>query len=239
MIIFYFIAVANNEKRGYPDLNLFEMGTVFDGDMPGEQHTEIAIVRTGATSPRHWQKRNRAIDIYDVKADIVSLLNGQNFTIDTENPPLWAHPYRYGAIMQGKKKLGEFGELHPSVARALKIKTNVVIGIVGDIENLPRRVLPHGPIVMGDFQPITRDFAFVVPSDFPAEKLVAAARYATNPISSAVVFDSFEMPDGKKSVAFTITFTPREKMSESDLAGLHADIIAAVEKKCPAHVRDK
>ena len=233
------VAVANNEKRGYPDLNLFEMGTVFDGDMPGEQHTEIAIVRTGATSPKHWQKRNRPVDIYDVKADIVSLLNGQNFTISTENPPLWAHPYRYGAIMQGKKKLGEFGELHPSVARKLKIKTNVVIGIVGDINNLPRRVLPHGPIVMSDFQPITRDFAFIVPSDFPADRLVAAARYATNPISSAVVFDSFEMGDGKKSVAFTITFTPREKMSESDLAKLHADIIAAVEKKCPAHVRDK
>lgn len=233
------VAVANNEKRGYPDLNLFEMGTVFDGDMPGEQHTEITIVRTGATSPKHWQKRNRDVDIYDVKADIVSLLNGQNFTISTENPPLWAHPYRYGAITQGNKKLGEFGELHPSVARKLKIKTKVVIGIVGNINNLPRRVLPRGPIAMSDFQPITRDFAFVVPSDFPADRLVAAARYATNPISGAVVFDSFEMGDGKKSVAFTITFTPREKMSESDLAKLHADIIAAVEKKCPAHVRDK
>ena len=29
------MAVSNNEKRGYPDLNLFELGTVFDGDMPG------------------------------------------------------------------------------------------------------------------------------------------------------------------------------------------------------------
>ena len=232
------IAVMNNEKRGYPDLNLFEMGTVFDGDMPGEQHTEIAIVRTGATSPKHWQKRNRNVDIYDVKADIVSLLNGQNFTISTENPPLWAHPYRYGAIMQGKKKLGEFGELHPSVARKLKIKTNVVIGIVDDINNLPRAA-KRKSASLGDFQPISRDFAFVVPSDFPASSLVAAANGASNLVSDAVVFDSFEMGDGKKSVAFTITFTPREKMSESDLAKLHADIIAAVEKKCPAHVRDK
>lgn len=233
------IAVANNEKRGYPDLNLFEVGTVFDGDMPNEQHTEICIVRTGVTAPKHWQKRNRPVDIYDVKADIVSLLNGRNFTIDTETPPLWAHPYRYGRIMQGKKVLAEFGELHPSVAKKLKIKTNVCIGIVENIENLPHRVLPRGPIVMSEFQPITRDFAFIVPNDYPAENLVAAARYATNPISSAVVFDSFEMPDGKKSVAFTITFTPREKMSEQDLGKLHADIIAAVEKKCPAHVRDK
>ena len=63
------VAVANNEKRGYADLNLFELGTVFDGDMPGQQHTQICIVRTGAISPKHWQNRSRDVDIYDVKAD--------------------------------------------------------------------------------------------------------------------------------------------------------------------------
>lgn len=232
-------AVSENEKRGYPDLNLFEIGTVFDGDMPGEQHTSLCIVRSGATSQKHWQKRNRDVDIYDVKADVVSLLNGQNFTVDVENPPLWAHPYRFGRIMQGKKVLAEFGELHPSVARKLKIKTNVCIAIVEDIENLPRKVLPHGPISMGEFQPITRDFAFVVDTDFPASRLVAAARGASNLVGNVVVFDAFEMGDGKKSVAITTTIIPREKMSEADLAKLHADIIAAVEKKCPARVRDK
>lgn len=232
-------AVAENEKRGYPDLNLFELGTVFDGDMPGAQHTEICIVRTGATSPKHWQKRNRPVDIYDVKADVVSLLNGQNFTIQTDNPPLWAHPYRYGRVVQGKKVLAEFGELHPSVAKKLKIKTNVCVAIVQDVNELPRPGYKKNPAKLSEFQPITRDFAFVVDQDFPAEKLTAAACYATNPISRAVVFDSFDMPDGKKSVAFTVTFTPCEKMSDADLAKLHADIIAAVEKKCPARLRDK
>lgn len=232
-------AVVNNEKRGYPDLNLFEVGTVFDGDMPGEQHTSLCIVRTGATSPKHWQKRNRTVDIYDVKADVVSLLCGQNFTVETENPPRWAHPYRYGKIVQGKKVLAEFGELHPSVAKKLKIKTNVCVGIVENIDDLPRPTTKRKLVKFGEFQPITRDFAFVVPNGFPAGGLVAAARAASNLITDIVVFDSFEMADGQKSVAFTTTIVPTEKMSESDLAGLHADIIAAVEKKCPAHVRDK
>jgi len=233
------IAVANNEKRGYSDLNMFEMGTVFDGDEPGAQHTQICIVRTGVTSPKHWQKRNRPVDIYDVKSDIVSLLNGQNFTIATENPPLWAHPYRYGALYQGKKKLAEFGELHPSVAKKLKIKTNVVIGIVENISALPRPTAKRKAVKLGEFQPVTRDFAFMVASGFPAANLVAAAQSASNLISDVVVFDSFEMPDGQKSVAFTTTIIPTEKMSDADLAKLHSDIIAAVEKKCPAKVRDK
>ena len=233
------VAVSNNEKRGYPDLNLFELGTVFDGDMPGQQHTSLCIVRTGATSPKHWQKRNRNVDIYDVKADIVSLLNGQNFTVETENAQLWAHPYRYGAIYQGKKKLTEFGELHPSVAKKLKIKTNVVVGIVDDISALPVRTAKRKDIKLSEFQPISRDFAFIVPNDFPAEKLAAAARSASNLVADVIVFDSFEMADGQKSVALTTIIIPTEKMSDNDLAKLHADIIAAVEKKCSAKVRDK
>lgn len=230
--------VAENEKRGYPNLTMFELGTVFDGDMPGQQHTQICIVRTGATSPKHWQRRNRPFDIYDVKADAVSLLHGQNFTVNSENPPRWAHPFRYGAIMQGKKKIAEFGELHPQVARAMKIKTNVVIAVIDDIANLPgARKIRHAEF--SDFQPITRDFAFIVSQDAPAEKLVASARAADSRITDAVVFDAFEMPDGRKSIAFTITIIPTENMSDTDLQKLQDAVIANVEKKCDAKIRDK
>lgn len=230
--------VAENEKRGYPNLCMFELGTVFDGDMPGQQHTQICIVRTGVTSPKHWQRRNRPWDIYDVKADAVSLLHGQNFTVNSENPPRWAHPFRYGAIMQGKKKIAEFGELHPQVARAMKIKTNVVVAVIDDISNLPgARKIRHAEF--SDFQPITRDFAFIVPNDAPAEKLVASARAADSRITDAVVFDAFEMGDGRKSIAFTITIIPTENMSDADLQKLQDAVIANVEKKCDAKIRDK
>ncbi|MBR6364188.1 MAG: phenylalanine--tRNA ligase subunit beta [Alphaproteobacteria bacterium] len=232
------IAVANNEKRGFSDINIFELGTVFDGDTPGAQHTSICIVRCGVTSPKHWMKRNRNVDLFDVKSDLVSLLGAQRYTLETNNVPVWAHPYRYGRIVQGKKVLGEFGQLHPSVAKQMHIKTDVFIGLVEDIENLPKNP-KYQKIPVTDFQPITRDFAFIVPNDFPAANLVTAARGVSNLISDITVFDSFAMSDGNKSVAFSVTIIPTEKMSDGDLAKLHGDIIAAVEKKCPAHVRDK
>ena len=232
------IAVANNEKRGYSDLSLFELGPVFDGDMPCQQHTQIAIVRTGANSQKHWTGRNRDVDIYDVKADLISLMSGQRFTVSSENVPMWAHPYRYGAIYQGKKKIAEFGELHPSVAKKLRIKTNVVIAIVDDIQNLPKGwKLKHD--TLSDFQPITRDFAFIVDIDTPAEKLTSVAQSTDNRITNVIVFDSFDMNDGKKSVAFTITIEPRENMSDSDLQQIQSAVIVSVEKKCNATIRDK
>ena len=230
--------VAENEKRGLPDLNIFELGTVFDGDMPEKQHTQICIIRSGNTSPKHWQHRNRTHDIYDVKADLIALMHRQNFTICAENVPLWAHPFRYGAIMQGKKKIAEFGELHPSVGHAMKIKTSVMIAIVEDVENLPKAKKSKEPVI-SEFQPITRDFAFIVDSEFPAEKLTSVAVSSDNRIQNVIVFDAFDMGDGKKSIAFTITIIPTENMSDEDLLKLQDKVIENVEKKCNAKIRDK
>lgn len=230
--------VGENEKRGYPNLNIFELGTVFDGDMPNNQHTQICIIRSGDTSPRHWTRRNRVRDIYDVKADLIALMQGQKFTVDSENPPLWAHPFRYGRINQGKKTIAEFGELHPTVARAMKIKTPVMIAIVDNIDNLPlRRSARHA--ALSEFQPITRDFAFIVDASAPAEKLTSTAVATDARITDAVVFDAFDLPDGKKSIAFTITIIPTENMTDADLLKLQQSVIENVEKKYGAKIRDK
>lgn len=230
------IAVAKNEKRGFSDLNMFELGTVFDGDQPGQQHTSICIVRTGATSPKHWQKRNRNVDVFDVKSDILSLLGSQKFTIDTKNPPLWAHPFKYGAIVQGPRILAQFGELHPSVAKQLHIKTPTMIGLVEDISLLPAKP-KYKKIPMTDFMPITRDFAFVVDKNYEAQKIVQIAQSSDSRIANVTIFDSFDMENGQKSVAFTITIYPEQNMTDEDLLKMQNTVIANIETKCGAKLR--
>jgi len=230
------IAISNNEKRGFSDLNMFEIGTVFDGQNPGEQHNSLCIVRTGETSPKHWQKRNRAVDVFDVKADLVSLLGAQKYTVDTTNPPRWAHPFVYGKIVQGKKVLGEFGQLHPSIAKQLHIKTKVFVALIETIEDLPKN--PKGkktPIT--DFMPITRDFAFVVDEKFESQRMVATAMSADSSIANVIVFDSFNIGNGQKSIAFTITIYPDHNMSDKELLEIQDKVIKNVEDKCGAKLR--
>ena len=217
---------------------MFELGSVFDGDARGKQHTCLCIVRTGRTGSKHWQSRTREVDIYDVKNDIISMLNGQKFTVSTENVPNWAHPYRYGKVVQGKRVLAEFGELHPSIAKQLRIKTNVVIAIVDDVNSMPKKRIGRN-ITPSEFQPISRDFAFIVDADMLAEKLTGAAMAADARITDVVVFDSFDLSDSKKSIAFTITIAPRENMSDTDLLKIQDLVIKSVEKKCNAKIRDK
>ena len=230
------IAAANNEKRGFGNVNLFEIGTVFDGANPGEQHTSLCIIRMGETSPKHWQKRNRNVDVFDVKSDLVSLLDAQKFTVDTENAPRWAHPYRYGKLVQGKKVLAEFGQLHPMVQKQLHIKSPLFVALVEDLENLPNNP-KHKKTPMTEFMPITRDFAFVVESNFQSQKIVAAAQSADSRINNVVVFDSFDMGDGQKSIAFTITIYPETNMSDSELMEIQDKVIKNIESKCGAKLR--
>ena len=230
------VAVSNNEKRGFSNLNMFEIGTVFDGENPGEQHTSLCIIRCGETSQKHWQKRNRNVDVFDVKSDMVSLLGAQKYTIDSTNPPLWAHPYVYGKIVQGKRVLGEFGQLHPNIAKQLHIKTKVFVAIVENIDNLPKNP-KYAKTPITDFMPITRDFAFVVDSKFASEKMIATAIASDSLIANAVIFDSFDMGNGQKSIAFTITIYPDHNMDENELAKIQDNVIKNIESKCGAKLR--
>ena len=181
-------------------------------------------------------KRNRAYDVFDVKSDLLELIGNQKYTIETTNAPKWAHPYKYGRIVQGNKKIAEFGELHPTVAHKMHIKAPTVIAVVDDIN-----VLPNSPkcakTPITEFQPITRDFAFVTESKFPAERIVATARGADARIGEIVIFDSFDMGGGNKSVAFTITIYPTSNMGDAELTELQNKVITAVESKCPAKLR--
>lgn len=230
------LAISNNEKRGFSDLNMFELGTVFDGNNPGEQHTSLCIVRCGETSPKHWQKRNRNVDVFDVKSDIVSLLGAQKYTVDTTNAPLWAHPYVYGKIVQGKKVLAEFGQLHPSIAKQLHIKTKVFVGIIENIEDLPKNP-KYKKLPLTEFMPITRDFAFVVDNKFESQKIIATAIASDSSIADAVIFDAFDMGDGQKSIAFTITIYPDKNMSDKELLEIQDKVIKNIETKCGAKLR--
>ena len=90
---------------------------------------------------------------------------------------------------------------------------------------------------MTEFMPIKRDFAFVVDKNYESQKIISAAMAADSRISDTVIFDSFDMGDGKKSVAFTITIYPEQNMTDEDLLKIQNTVIANIESKCGAKLR--
>jgi len=86
------------------------------------------------------------------------------------------------------------------------------------------------------FQPLGRDFAFVVDTSVTADSLIRAARGADKMLIADVrLFDIYEgqgVGEGKKSVAIAVTLQPTERtLTDEDIEKVSAAIVAAVSKQ--------
>jgi phenylalanyl-tRNA synthetase beta chain len=152
----------------------------------------------------------------------------------------WLHPGRAGTIQIGPQNvLGYFGELHPRVLEALRadgplIAFEVILDRIPDAKQKPTRAKPV--LELSPFQPVSRDFAFIVDRSVKAGDIVRSAQGADRKlITDVTVFDVYEgkgIDDGKKSIAIAVTIQPREKtLTEQEIDAVAAKIVAEVTKK--------
>jgi len=242
-------AIADNCRYNRCNLNLFEMGVVFTGNNPGEQHDQLIIARTGVAGANIGARHGRAVSIYDVRADLLSLFPGA--TVENGGTEKWMNPYRAGHIVLDGQSVAVFAELHPVIAREFGIKTNVVLGVVEDVSKLePRcskfdsnsRTSNLEPRTstndFTDFPLITRDFAFVVGSDVNPDDIIAEIKRHNSLVYESNIFDIYDMGD-KKSIAFELVLQPSENLSDKDLTEFMTSVIELVESKFDAKIRDK
>jgi phenylalanyl-tRNA synthetase beta chain len=241
-------AAQKNADRGFPDVGLFEVGQVFRGDQPADQFTAAAAIRRALAKPsgigRHWLKRDGEVDAFDAKADALAVLTAagapaQALQVVPGGPP-WFHPGRSGTIQIGPQNvLGHFGELHPRALEALDaegplVGFEVILERIPEPKAKPTRAKPA--LDLSPFQPVERDFAFVVERGVKAADLVRAAQSADRKLIAGVsVFDVYEgkgIEPGKKSIAVAVTIQPRDKtMTDAEIEALAAKIVAEVGKR--------
>jgi len=241
-------AAQGNADRGSADVALFEVGQVFKGDQPDDQFTAAAGVRrrlakTGG-SGRHWSSKAAEVDAFDVKGDALALLAAAGAPAQAlqvvPGGPAWFHPGRSGTIQIGPQTvLGHFGELHPKTLEALGAEGPLVVfeTILERIPSPKARATRARPVLaLSPFQPIERDFAFVVERAVKAADIVRAAQSVDRKLITGVsVFDVYEGPGiepGKKSIAIAVTLQPRERtMTDAEIEAVAARIVAEVGKK--------
>ena len=138
----------------------------------------------------------------------------------------------------GAAVLGRFGEIHPAVLETLAVK-GPLVGFEVFLDDVPAARKKAGPakplLKLPPFQPIRRDFAFMVDEGVEADKAVRAARGADKALVSEVaVFDRYQgagVEPGKASLALTVTLQPREKtLTDAEIEAVAARIVAAVVK---------
>jgi phenylalanyl-tRNA synthetase beta chain len=240
-------AAQANSDRGFADVALFEVGQVFMGDRPEDQLTAASGVRHGLASSqglgRHWSG-SAAADALDSKADAFAVLSAAGAPMQAlqivPGGAGWLHPGRSGTIQIGPQNvLGYFGELHPRTLEALGadgplLAFEVILDRIPDAKQRPTRAKPV--LEISAFQPVSRDFAFIVDRAVKAGDIVRAAQGVDKKLITAVtVFDVYEgkgIDDGKKSVAIAVTMQPREKtMTDQEIEAVAAKIVTEVNKK--------
>jgi phenylalanyl-tRNA synthetase beta chain len=241
-------ATQKNVDRGFPDVGLFEVGQIFRGDQPQDQFTAASGIRRSLAKPsgigRHWSKHDREVDAFDVKADAFAALVAAGAPAQAlqvvPGGPAWFHPGRSGTIQIGPQNvLGHFGELHPRALEALDaegplVAFEVVLERIPEPKAKATRAKPA--LDLSPFQPVERDFAFVVDRQAKAADIVRAAQSVDRKLITAVsVFDVYEgtgIEPGKKSIAIAVTIQPRERtMTDQEIDALAAKIVAEVGKR--------
>jgi len=246
-------AAQKNADRGFGDVALFEVGQVFLGDQPQDQLMAASGVRralaasTGAG--RHWSGA-APVSAFDAKADALAALAAIGAPMSglqiVAGGPDWLHPGRSGTIQIGPKNvLGAFGELHPRTLEALGAEGPLVAFEIF-LDRIPEgkaKATRAKPLLdLSAFQPLTRDFAFIVDRAVKAADLVRAAQGVDKALIANVnLFDLYEgkgIEDGKKSIAIEVTLQPRDKtLTDEDIEAVAAKIVAEVQKRTGGTLR--
>src|SRR5262249_19125949 len=154
-----------------------EVGPAYRDDTGAGQELAAAGLRCGMIDPRHWRAQPRPVDAFDAKADAVGLLGGLGLPVDSlqgsADAPGWYHAGRSGGLRLGQTVLARFGEIRPRVLKGLGIEAPIAaFEVLLDALPLPRgKTGTARPLLKpSPFQPVTRDFAFLLDADVPADK---------------------------------------------------------------------
>ncbi len=241
-------AAGRNADRGLGDVALFELGPQYRDDSATGQDRVAAGVRLGHATPVHWATKARPVDAFQAKADALAGLAAAGAPVDklqtTADAPGWYHPARGGVLRLGPNVLARFGEIHPSILRSFDLRGPVVAFEVL-LDNVPQpkaRATARPPLHLSQFQPVHRDFAFVIGDGVTSDEVVRAARTADKAlISDIAVFDVYAgkgIDDGQKSVAITVTLQPTEAtLTDQQIDAISQKIVAAVERRTNGSLR--
>ncbi len=247
------IHLKKNQDRGYQDLSFFEVGPTFYGKKPGDQKLVVGGIKSGMLNRKSWAEKTRNIDVFDIKRDVIITLielgvKEDDLFISKKTKDCY-HPGRSGSInlkSQEGPLIAFFGEIHPGIITNLDFKEKNIYGFEIFLNNIqePNKKMRFSRenYQVSDFQKSERDFAFVIDKSFNVgeiEKIIK--RVDQNIIKNVVTFDVFQgksLPDGKKSVAISVTLQSSNKtLGEEDLEQISQKIIKTVKEKTGATLR--
>jgi phenylalanyl-tRNA synthetase beta chain len=240
--------VRYNLNRKAGRVRAFEVGAIFkrnaqavDGPLSVagfDQPKRVGAIAYGPAQDEQWSLPTRAVDYFDVKADVEAMFAPRALRFNkTAHPGL--HPGRSAAIELDGVEIGFIGELHPRWLQKYDLPQAPVLFEV-DAVALQQRVVPHYNEI-SKFPGATRDLALVVKQDVAAQAMLDAfnAELQVNPagkiVQAIVLFDEYRgkgLEADEKSLAFRFSLQDTQTTLQDDQvdAVMNALIAAAAKQ---------
>ena len=226
-----------NQRNNNETAMLYEIAPVFDvterkdGELPKE-HSMLCI---GAYGPK--------VDFYLVRDIVMDML--ARFGVESEivvGAEAYHHPGRAAKLMVGDACIARIGELHPATAAAFEVSKRTMLAEV-DLKMLGELRAKMGHVrSLPKYPAVTRDIALVMDEATTIGSVLKVIRKAGGALlEKAEMFDIFrgaQVGEGKKSVAFSLSFrNPDRTLSDDDVNPVLKKILAACETNCGAMLR--
>ncbi len=237
-------AVALNRDRGRQDVRVYEIASAFLAPVGDKSEQPDEPMRLGVVASAGASAEAGRAAFYAVKSVLdasLAAVGAPPCTYQRGAQELF-HPGRCAAVVLDGRLLGYIGELHPTVASTFKIEGRLV-AIEIDVEpvlaaaRIPRaQPLPRFPA-------IERDLAVVVEDHVAAGALLATINEVGGDfLAQAGAFDEYhgpQVPEGHKSVAFTLTFrSPERTLTDAEVDKVMTEIKLGLQKRHKARFRE-
>ena len=247
MIASHLKSIIQAQNRSQSGLKIVEIGKQFmiNNEKIVEDKVLIGTIAE-IDKTRYWLNKNE-LSVFTIKENLEKLLNiiGVNTRI-TEKAPYYYHPGRSGSYIYHKDKIiASFGEIHPSILSELGIKGKVLsFEIFLDRIDINKQNKIKKPIVLSQYQSVTRDFSFVLDKSISASKLLECInKLHINEIKDINIFDLYEsetIGKDKKAIAFEVLLqSNKETLNDEQIQIISDKIINSITTGCNAVLRDK
>ncbi len=243
-----------NLNRKASRVRLFEAGTVFHRD-PGtlagpltvngiRQPRMLAALAYGPVVDEQWGQVTRAVDFFDLKADLQALFGARAPRFErAEHPAL--HPGRSARVLLGDEPVGWIGSLHPALQQSLELSQPPMLFEIA-VEALSERPVPVFQDV-SKFPPVVRDLALVLRDSIEAQQLLdeVAEALAQTPSGAIVknvrIFDEYRgkgLENKEKSLAIRLWMQDTQRtLNDAEVADLIAALVERIGRKLGARLR--
>ncbi len=234
--------------REYDQINLFEVGKVFRKEEQGEllaqdskerlskQDTHMAFVVSSKGDAKPYFTAKNVIETLLQRLHCKAALTAQKEAVP------WLHTQRSRAVMVGDVVVGYVGEITHSVQKKLKLKERVGVCEINITALASLYSDARLYTSLPKFPSIEMDVSMIVDQQLLWETIVDTIKNLNKEwVRDIVLFDIYEgeaIPQGKKSVAFRITYRSDDKTLETgEVDALHNEIKGILEKEMRAEIR--